>query len=129
MYPNGYNLTKGGKNFTELNIERDLELNDTKEKRGRDFENNRIEKLSKMNLKLPLEQYIYPVYIKNTDTIQNYAIRIIIKRGNAGFRLSTNDPIEKKYEILLANLKKAYEKSKNCSDNPKGLMDHPQPLA
>ena len=170
MYPNGYNLTKGGKNFTELNIERDLELNDTKEKRGRDFgythkgetiekmkqyyenkktdidfqekiklcmkktitshfENNRIEKLSKMNLKLPLEQYIYPVYIKNTDTIQNYAIRIIIKRGNAGFRLSTNDPIEKKYEILLNNLKKAYEKSKNCSDNPKGLMDHPQPLA
>lgn len=170
LYPNGYNLTKGGKHFTELDIERDLELNDAKEKRGRDFgythkeetinkmkqfyenkkadvnfmeqkkscmkksimthfENNRIEKLSNMELKLPLEQYIRPIYKKDTNIIQNYAIRTILKRGNCGFRLSTNDPIEKKYEILLDNLKKAYDKSKNCSDNPKGLMDHPQPLA
>jgi hypothetical protein len=37
LYPNGYNLTKGGKDFTDLKIDKDLELNPVREKRGRDF--------------------------------------------------------------------------------------------
>ena len=170
LYPSGYNLTKGGKNFTELEIEKILLLNETREKRGRDFgykhkeetinkmkqfyenkkednnfmeqkkscmkksitshfENDRIDKLSKMELKLPLEQYIRPIYKKDTNIVQNYAIKTTKNTNKKGFVLSTNDSIETKYGILLDNLKKAYEKSKNCSDNPKGLMDDPQPLA
>ena len=46
-----------------------------------------------------------------------------------GYLFYTDDSIENKYNKLLNNLKTAYDMSKNCSDNPKGEMDHPQPLA
>jgi len=169
LYPNGYNLTKGGKNFTIHQPEEKLILNSTKEKRGRDFgythkeetiekmkqyhlnknmnldyvqtrkknisdkltkvyETKRIERLSQMIINLPLEQYIFPVYKKDTNIIQNYAVKMSSIKNKKGYVIKTNDTIENKYNTLLNNLKTAYEKSKNCSDNSKGLMDDPQPL-
>lgn len=169
MFPTGYNLTKGGKNFTELTIPKNLELNPVKEKRGRDFgyshksetkemmkeyqqnikrdlifveakrknlsikilqscKKRRIENLSQMKLSMPLEQYIFPVYKKDTNIIKNYAIKMKSLNNPKGYLIHTNDSIENKYNKLLDNLKTAYDMSKNCSDNPFGAMDHPQPL-
>ena len=163
LYPNGYNLTIGGKNFfinNLKNIDEELEkpkLNEKQNHRGRDygyihkeetinkmkafyiqkqnyiefienkkncmkesisnyFDNNKIEKLSKYILELPLEQYIKQVCLKNTKNPYNYLIKINDKK----FKLINDDSLENKYNRLLNILKISYQKSKNCNDIPKG---------
>jgi len=162
LYPYGYNLTKGGKNFKNniKIINDDLinpELNEKQKKRGRNFgyvhkeetinkmknfyvekqndknfinkkkncikeniskyyENKKIEKLSKYNLELPLEQYIKSVCLKNTNDIHNYMIKINDKK----IKLINDDKLDIKYEKLLNILKISYQNRKNCNDIPKG---------
>ena len=162
LYPNGYNLTIGGKSFKnnikiiddDLNIP---ELNEKQNKRGRNFgyvhkeetkekmkafyvekqnnkdfienkkncmkesiskyyENKKIEILSKCNLITPLEQYIKPVCLKNTNNIHNYVIRI----NNKKYKLMSDDTLDVKYDKLLNILKISYQNSKNCNNIPKG---------
>jgi hypothetical protein len=161
LYPNGYNLTKGGKNFIINNINDDKilhkKLNLKKSKRGRDFgyahndetinkmkqyyanrkndeefqikikncmsntissfyEKKKIQYLSEQKLILPLEQYIKPVYKKNTNVIHNY----IIKINNKKIKILNNDTLEDKYKKFLDILNKSFEINNNCNDIPKG---------
>ena len=80
------------------------------------FNNKKIEILSKYSLNLPLEQYIKPVCLKNTDIHYNYLIKI----NNNKYKLKNKNTLEEKYNTLLNILKISYQNSKNCKDHPKG---------
>lgn len=160
IYPNGYNLTKGGKNFSNKNIFDEKitnQLNIPNSKRGRNFgfshkdetinkmkkyyeekkndgefqkkikdcmkntisnffEIKKINYLSEQKLELPLEQYIKPVKVRNTNVIHDYLIKINGKK----IKIINDDSFDLKYEKLLNLLKISFEKNKNCDDIPKG---------
>lgn len=161
IYPNGYNLTVGGKNFTNNkyvnNDVNSIIISTEPNKRGRNFgyvhkentiikmkeyykekqndieflnkkkntmsesiskfcENKKINILSKLNLEYPLEQYIKPVYKKDTNFIHDYVIRIDKKK----FKIASDIDLNTKCLRFKKILEISYEKSKKYNDIPKG---------
>jgi len=126
IYPNGYNLTIGGKTAEHKNVKNNKELQPFK-KRGREFgykhkestkiainkycHEKKIERLSKYNLD-DITQCIKPIRNKNTGEIHNYVIRI---NGTQVSAPSNNESLDEKYNYLKNILKEAIKsRGKNC---------------
>ncbi len=89
----------------------------------------KIDALSKLDLKDDIEQYIKPIYNKNTGLIHNYKIKI----GNSVFKTNSNkDTLNDKYNRLKNILEKAKEKRQQSKVKNVRIaekqMDNPQPL-